>query len=116
MLPSTSWRGLFVTLALIGVVSMVGGLIAGPFLHLRLSRHANRRSIVGSGFFVVIDAGTPFCLFGSPGLPAFAFALFPASLMGSTGRLAGAFLLGVDGDREAGAGEVLGRPSYDGRI
>jgi DHA1 family bicyclomycin/chloramphenicol resistance-like MFS transporter len=166
MLPYTSWRGLFVALALIGVVSMAGGLllretipsrytgtvaqsvrrlgavlknpgfasllvvfslvstaslafvsassyiyqdgfglseqwysfyfalnavglITGPFLYLWLSRHASRRSIVASGFVVVIGAGALVCLFGGLGPLAFALALFPASLMGSAVRPAG---------------------------
>nr|WP_303714169.1 Bcr/CflA family efflux MFS transporter [Methanoculleus marisnigri] len=176
MLPYTSWRGLFVTLALIGVVSFVGGilleetipsrstgtmaqsarrlgvvlknpgftsllvvfslvstaslafvsassyiyqdgfslserwysfyfalnavgLIAGPVLYLWLSRHASRRSIVGAGFVVMIGAGVLVCLFGNFGPLAFALALFPASLMGSAVRPAGAFLM-LDQQRE----------------
>jgi len=176
MLPYTSWRGLFVALALIGVVSMAGGLllretipsrstgtmaqsvrrlgavlnnpgfasllivfslvstaslafvsassyiyqggfglseqwysfyfalnavglITGPFLYLWLSRHASRRSIVASGFVVMIGAGALVCLFGGQGPLAFALALFPASLMGSAVRPAGAFLM-LDQQRE----------------
>ncbi len=176
MLPYTSWRGLFVALALIGIVSMAGalllretipsryagtpaqsvrrlgavlknpgfasllvvfslvstaslafvsassyiyqegfglseqwysfyfalnavGLIAGPFLYLWLSRHASRRSIVGAGFAVMIGAGALVCLFGNMGPLFFALALFPASLMGSSVRPAGAFLM-LDQQRE----------------
>ena len=154
MLPYTSWRGLFVVLAFIGVVSMVGGLllqetipsryagtmkqsvrrlgtvlknpgfasllivfslvstaslafvsassyiyqegfglseqgysfyfalnaialIAGPFLYLWLSRHTSRRTIVASGFAVMVAGGVLVCLFGSLGPLVFALALFP---------------------------------------
>ena len=167
MLPYTSWRGLFVTLALIGVVAMIGGLlleetiparrtdtvaqsvrrlgvvlknpgfasllivfslvstaslafvsassyiyekgfglseqvysfyfalnaiglISGPFLYIWLSRHFSRRVIVG---FSLIAGGVLVCLFGSLGPLIFALALLPASLMGSSVRPGGAFLM-----------------------
>ncbi|HOI12313.1 MAG TPA: Bcr/CflA family efflux MFS transporter [Methanoculleus sp.] len=184
MLPYTSWRGLFVTLALIGVVSMVGGLlleetipsryngtvaqsvrrlgavlknpnfasllvvfslvstaslafvsassyiyqegfglseqwysfyfalnavglITGPFLYLWLSRHASRRSIVGAGFAVMVAAGALVCLFGNMGPLAFALALFPASLMGSSVRPAGAFLMLDQQKEDTGSASAL---------
>jgi len=184
MLPYTSWRGLFVTLALIGVVAMVGalllqetipsrstgtmaqsvrrlgavlnnpgfasllivfslvstaslafvsassyiyqdgfglseqwysfyfalnavGLIAGPFFYLWLSRHASRRSIVAAGFVVMIGAGVLVCLFGSLGPLAFALALFPASLMGSSVRPAGAFLMLDQQKEDTGSASAL---------
>jgi DHA1 family bicyclomycin/chloramphenicol resistance-like MFS transporter len=184
MLPYTSWRGLFVALALIGVVSMAGGLllretissrytgtvaqsvrrlgavlknpgfasllvvfslvstaslafvsassyiyqdgfglseqwysfyfalnavglITGPFLYLWLSRHASRRSIVASGFVVVIGAGALVCLFGGLGPLAFALALFPASLMGSAVRPAGAFLMLDQQKEDTGSASAL---------
>ncbi|MDN7013519.1 multidrug effflux MFS transporter [Methanoculleus sp. FWC-SCC3] len=75
------------------------GLIAGPFLYLWLSRHASRRSIVASGFVVMIGSGVLVCLFGSLGPLAFALTLFPASLMGSAVRPGGAFLM-LDQQRE----------------
>ncbi|ABN57627.1 MULTISPECIES: Bcr/CflA family efflux MFS transporter [Methanoculleus] len=184
MLPYTSWRGLFVALAIIGVVSMAGGLllretipsryngtmaqsvrrlgvvlknpgftsllvvfslvstaslafvsassyiyqdafglseqwysfyfalnavglIAGPFLYLWLSRHASRRSIVASGFVVMIGAGLLVCLFGGLGPLAFALALFPASLMGSAVRPGGAFLMLDQQKEDTGSASAL---------
>ncbi|KLK88035.1 membrane protein [Methanoculleus sediminis] len=184
MLPYTSWRGLFVALALIGVASMAGalllretipsrytgttaqsvhrlgavlknpgfasllvvfslvstaslafvsaspyiyqdgfglseqwysfyfalnavGLIAGPFLYLWLSRHASRRSIVGAGFAVMVGSGVLVCLFGSLGPLAFALALFPASLMGSSVRPAGAFLMLDQQKEDTGSASAL---------
>ena len=184
MLPYTSWRGLFVVLAFIGVVSMVGGLllqetipsryagtlaqsvrrlgvvlknpgfasllivfslvstaslafvsassyiyqdgfglseqwysfyfalnavglIAGPFLYLWLSRHVDRRTIVGAGFAVMIGGGVLVCLFGSLGPLVFALALFPASLMGSSVRPAGAFLMLDQQKEDTGSASAL---------
>jgi len=184
MLPYTSWRGLFVALALIGVVSMVGGLllqetipsryagtvvqsvrrlgvvlrdpgfrsllivfslvstaslafvsassyiyqegfglseqgyslyfalnaialITGPFLYLWLSRHIGRRSIVASGFAVMIAGGVLVCLFGSLGPLIFALALFPASLMGSCVRPPGAFLMLDQQKEDTGSASAL---------
>ena len=184
MLPYTSWRGLFVVLALIGVVSMVGGLllqetipsryagtmkqsvrrlgtvlknpgfasllivfslvstaslafvsassyiyqegfglseqsysfyfalnaaglIAGPFLYLRLSRHASRRTIVASGFAVILAGGALVCLFGNLGPLFFALALFPASMMGSCVRSPGAFLMLEQQKEDTGSASAL---------
>jgi DHA1 family bicyclomycin/chloramphenicol resistance-like MFS transporter len=184
MLPYTSWRGLFVVLAFIGIVSMIGallleetipsryagtmaqsvrrlgvvlknpnftsllivfslvstaslafvsassyiyqdgfglseqwysfyfalnavGLIAGPFLYLWLSRHATRRSIVAAGFAVMIGSGMLVCLLGSMGPLLFALALFPASLMGSAVRPAGAFLMLDQQQEDTGSASAL---------
>lgn len=184
MLPYTSWRGLFVALALIGVVSMAGGLllqetipsrytgtvaqsvrrlgtvlknpgftsllivfslvstaslafvsassyiyqedfglseqgyslyfalnaialIAGPFLYLWLSRHVDRRPIVASGFAVIIAGGVLVCLFGNLGPLFFALALFPASLMGSSVRPPGAFLMLDQQKEDTGSASAL---------
>ncbi len=83
------------------------GLITGPFLYLWLSRHASRRSIVASGFVVVIGAGALVCLFGGLGPLAFALALFPASLMGSSVRPAGAFLMLDQQKEDTGSASAL---------
>ncbi len=184
MLPYTSWRGLFWTLAFIGIVSMVGGLllretvpsrytgtvtqsirrlgavlknpgftsllivfslvstaslafvsvssyiyekgfglseqwysfyfalnavalISGPLLYLWFSRHFRRRSIVGSGFAVMIAGGALVCLFGSLGPLLFALALFPASLMGSCVRPPGAFLMLEQQTEDTGSASAL---------
>ncbi|SCL76384.1 Sulfonamide resistance protein [Methanoculleus chikugoensis] len=184
MLPYTSWRGLFAALALIGVVSLVGGLlleetipsrhngtvgqsvrrlgavlknpgfasllivfslvstaslafvsassyiyqegfglseqsysfyfalnaaglIAGPFLYLRLSRHASRRTIVASGFAVILAGGALVCLFGNLGPLFFALALFPASMMGSCVRSPGAFLMLEQQKEDTGSASAL---------
>ncbi len=184
MLPYTSWRGLFVVLALIGVVSMVGSLllqetipsryagtmkqsvrrlgtvlknpgfasllivfslvstaslafvsassyiyqegfglseqsysfyfalnavalIAGPFLYLWLSRHISRRTIIASGFAVMIAGGVLVCLFGNLGPLVFALALFPASLMGSSVRSPGAFLMLDQQKEDTGSASAL---------
>lgn len=184
MLPYTSWRGLFVVLALIGVVSMVGALllqetipsryagtmkqsvrrlgtvlknpgfasllivfslvstaslafvsassyiyqegfglseqaysfyfalnaialIAGPFLYLWLSRHIPRRTIVASGFAVMIAGGVLVSLFGSLGPLVFALSLFPASLMGSCVRTPGAFLMLDQQKEDTGSASAL---------
>ena len=170
MLPYTSWRGLFLALALIGAVSFIGGLlleetassrstggvreavhrlgivlsnprftyllvifslvstaslafvsassyiyqevfglseqvyslyfalnavalISGPFLYLWLTRHVSRRKIVAAGFAVMAVSGLLVCLFGGLGPLEFALTLLPASLMGSSVRPAGAFLM-----------------------
>ena len=184
MLPYTSWRGLFVVLAFIGVVSMVGGLllqetipsryagtmkqsvrrlgtvlknpgfasllivfslvstaslafvsassyiyqegfglseqgysfyfalnaialIAGPFLYLWLSRHTSRRTIVASGFAVMVAGGVLVSLFGSLGPLVFALSLFPASLMGSCVRTPGAFLMLDQQKEDTGSASAL---------
>jgi len=176
MLPYTSWRGLFLTLAFIGVVSFIGGrlleetapsrstgsvteavrrlgvvlsnprftylrvifslvstaslafvlassyiypegfglseqwyslyfalnavaLIWGPFLYLWLTRRVSRRKIVAAGFAVMAVSGLLVCLFGVAGPLRFALALLPASLMGSSVRPEGAFLM-LDQQRE----------------
>jgi len=184
MLPYTSWRGLFAVLALIGVVSMIGGLllqetipsrytgtvaqsirrlgtvlknpnftsllivfslvsaaslafvsassyiyqeefglseqsysfyfalnavglIAGPLLYLWLSRHISRRTIVTSGFTAVIGGGLLVCFFGNMGPLIFALALFPASLMGSSVRPLGAFLMLDQQKEDTGSASAL---------
>lgn len=184
MLPYTSWRGLFAVLALIGVVSMTGGLllqetipsrytgtvaqsirrlgtvlknpnftsllivfslvsaaslafvsassyiyqeefglseqsysfyfalnavglIAGPLLYLWLSRHISRRTIVTSGFTAVIGGGLLVCFFGNMGPLIFALALFPASLMGSSVRPLGAFLMLDQQKEDTGSASAL---------
>lgn len=184
MLPYTSWRGLFAVLALIGVVSMIGGLllqetipsrytgtvaqsirrlgtvlknpnftsllivfslvsaaslafvsassyiyqeefglseqsysfyfalnaiglIAGPLLYLWLSRHISRRTIVTSGFAVLIGGGLLVCFFGNMGPLLFALALFPASLMGSSVRPLGAFLMLDQQKEDTGSASAL---------
>lgn len=83
------------------------GLIAGPFLYLWLSRHANRRSIVGAGFAVMIGGGVLVCLFGNMGPLFFALALFPASLMGNSVRPAGAFLMLDQQKEDTGSASAL---------
>ncbi|MDD4567088.1 MAG: hypothetical protein PHU37_04210 [Methanoculleus chikugoensis] len=83
------------------------GLTAGPFLYLRLSRHARRRTIVASGFVVMIGAGLLVCLFGGPGPLAFALVLFPASLMGSAVRPGGAFLMLEQQKEDTGSASAL---------
>lgn len=184
MLPYTSWRGLFAVLALIGAVSMIGGLllqetipsrytgtvaqsirrlgtvlknpnftsllivfslvsaaslafvsassyiyqeefglseqsysfyfalnavglIAGPLLYLWLSRHISRRTIVTSGFTAVIGGGLLVCFFGNMGPLIFALALFPASLMGSSVRPLGAFLMLDQQKEDTGSASAL---------
>ncbi|WP_067072783.1 Bcr/CflA family efflux MFS transporter [Methanoculleus horonobensis] len=83
------------------------GLIAGPFLYLWLSRHASRRSIVGAGFAVMVGSGVLVCLFGSMGPLLLALALFPASLMGSSVRPAGAFLMLDQQKEDTGSASAL---------
>jgi DHA1 family bicyclomycin/chloramphenicol resistance-like MFS transporter len=82
-------------------------LIAGPFLYLWLSRHTSRRTIVASGFAVMVAGGVLVCLFGSLGPLVFALALFPASLMGSSVRPPGAFLMLDQQEEDTGSASAL---------
>src|SRR5208337_2160010 len=184
MLPYTSWRGLFWTLAFIGIVSMAGcllleetlscrytgtmvqsvrrlgtvlknpgftsllivfslaaaaslafiadssyiyengfglseqwysfyyalnaiGLIAGPLLYLWFTRYVSRKSMIVSGFIIMIAGGALVCLFGSFGPLVFALALFPATLMGSCVRPPGAFLMLEQQKENIGAASAL---------
>lgn len=184
MLPYTSWRGLFWTLGLIGIVSMAGsilleetlpgrytgtmmqsmrrlgtvlknpgftsllivfslvstaslafiadssyiyekgfglseqwysfyfalnavGLISGPFLYLWLSRFFSRKSIIASGFAIMIAGGALVCIFGGMGPLVFALALFPASLMGSCVRPPGAHLMLEQQSEDTGSASAL---------
>jgi DHA1 family bicyclomycin/chloramphenicol resistance-like MFS transporter len=184
MLPYTSWRGLFWTLGLIGIVSMAGcllleetlpgrytgtmiqsmrrlgivlknpgftsllivfslvstaslafiadssyiyengfrlseqwysfyfalnavGLISGPFLYLWLSRFFSRKSIIASGFAIMLAGGALVCIFGGMGPLVFALALFPASLMGSCVRPPGAHLMLEQQNEDTGSASAL---------
>ncbi len=184
MLPYTSWRGLFLALCLIGIVSMAGGfllretapsryngtlaqsfsrlwtvlknpgfasllivfslvstaslafiadssyiyqdgfllseqwfsvyfainaiaMIAGPLFYLRLSRSFSRNQVIASCFTVMIAGGGLICLFGSRGPLIFTLALFPATLMNSCVRPAGAFLMLEQQKEDTGSASAL---------
>lgn len=184
MLPYTSWRGLFLILTLIGIISMAGGLLleetlpsryagsmmqsvrrlgnvlknpgftsllivfslvttatlafiadssyiyekgfglseqwysfyfalyaissfSGPLLYLRISRSLSRKSIIISGFAVMIAGGALICIFGNFGPLFFTLALFPASLMGSCVRPPGTFLMLEQQKEDTGSASAL---------
>ncbi|NLA32228.1 MAG: MFS transporter, partial [Methanomicrobiales archaeon] len=66
-----------------------------------------RRTIIASGFAVMIAGGVLVCLFGNLGPLVFALALFPASLMGSSVRSPGAFLMLDQQKEDTGSASAL---------
>jgi len=83
------------------------GLIAGPLLYLWFTRYVSRKSMIVSGFIIMIAGGALVCLFGSFGPLVFALALFPATLMGSCVRPPGAFLMLEQQKENIGAASAL---------
>ena len=83
------------------------GLIAGPFLYLRLSHTFSRKSIITACFTFLIIGGALVCIFGSLGPFLFALALFPASLMSSCVRSPGAHLMLEQQKEDTGSASAL---------
>jgi DHA1 family bicyclomycin/chloramphenicol resistance-like MFS transporter len=83
------------------------GLILGPLFYLILSRYFSRNSIIISCFAIMTLAGVLVSSFGNFGPLVFAFALLPASLMGSCVRPAGVFLMLEQQKENAGAASAL---------
>ena len=82
-------------------------MITGPLLYLRLSRSFARKPVIASCFIVMIAGGILICLFGGLGPVWFAITLFPATLMGSCVRPAGAFLMLEQQKEDTGSASAL---------
>jgi DHA1 family bicyclomycin/chloramphenicol resistance-like MFS transporter len=83
------------------------GMISGPLLYLKLSRHYRRESIILFCFLTLIIAGVFVTSFGTLGPTLFAITLFPATLMGSCMRPGGTYLMLEQQCENAGTASAL---------
>jgi DHA1 family bicyclomycin/chloramphenicol resistance-like MFS transporter len=83
------------------------GLLLGPLLYVRLSRHFRRLAILNACFVVLLTSGILICLLGRLAPWLLALTLLPASIAGSCTRPPSTFLMLAQQENDAGSASSL---------
>ncbi len=82
-------------------------LISGSLLYIYFTRYISYKTVIVSGFIVMIFFGTLIALFGNTSPVIFAVLLFPASLMTCCVRPGGTYLMLIQQDENVGSASSL---------